>query len=41
MEQVESGSAAHERLAATHDFFSYIAVEMPKLVERWHESRTS
>jgi DNA-binding transcriptional regulator GbsR (MarR family) len=41
MEQVEHGSAAHERLAATHDFFVYMAAEMPKLVERWHESRTS
>lgn len=37
--RVEAGSAAHERLATTHDFFSYMAVEMPKLVERWHESR--
>ncbi|WP_159539717.1 GbsR/MarR family transcriptional regulator [Aeromicrobium sp. 9AM] len=39
MEQVDTGSAAHERLAATRDFFTYMAVEMPKLVDRWHESR--
>lgn len=37
--EVDDGSAAQERLAATRDFFSYMAVEMPKLVERWHESR--
>jgi len=39
MTRVDAGSAAHERLAATHDFFTYMAVEMPKLVDRWHESR--
>ena len=39
MARVEAGSAAHERLAATHDFFTYMAVEMPKLVDRWHKSR--
>lgn len=39
--QVDRDSAAHTRLAATHDFFSYIAVEMPKLVDRWHASRDS
>jgi DNA-binding transcriptional regulator GbsR (MarR family) len=38
---VDAGTAAHARLAATHDFFAYMAAEMPKLVERWHESRTS
>ncbi len=39
MGQVDTGSAAHERLATTRDFFTYMAVEMPKLVDRWHESR--
>jgi len=39
LEDVEPGSAAHERLAATHDFFAYMSAEMPKLVERWRESR--
>jgi DNA-binding transcriptional regulator GbsR (MarR family) len=39
--RVDKGSAAHERLAATHDFFTYMAVEMPKLVDRWHASRSS
>ena len=39
MARVDPDSAAHERLAATHDFFTYMAVEMPKLVDRWHASR--
>lgn len=39
--RVDDASAAHERLAATHDFFTYMAVEMPKLVDRWHTSRNS
>jgi DNA-binding transcriptional regulator GbsR (MarR family) len=41
MSRVDDDSAAHERLAATHDFFTYMAVEMPKLVDRWHASRES
>ena len=41
MARVDPGSAAHERLAVTHDFFTYMAGEMPKLVDRWHASRES
>lgn len=39
LEAVDSDSAAHQRLAATRDFFDYMSVEMPKLVARWHEER--
>ncbi len=39
IESVPAGSAAHERLDATRDFFAYMADEMPQLVERWHASR--
>lgn len=41
LETTPAGSAAHERLDATRDFFVYMAAEMPKLVERWHASRAS
>lgn len=39
--RVDDDTAAHTRLAATHDFFTYMAVELPKLVDRWHASRTA
>lgn len=38
LEAVED-DAAHTRMAATRDFFRFMAVEMPKLVDRWHASR--
>jgi len=41
LEDVPTGSAAHERLDATRDFFVYMAAELPKVVDRWHASRRS
>ncbi len=38
---VDEGSAAHERLATTYDLFTFMADEMPKLVQRWHAGRQS
>lgn len=39
LESVPEGSAAHARLDSTRDFFTYMSIEMPKLVERWHAAR--
>jgi DNA-binding transcriptional regulator GbsR (MarR family) len=36
---VEDDGAAHARMTDTRDFFRFMAVEMPKLVDRWHASR--
>jgi DNA-binding transcriptional regulator GbsR (MarR family) len=41
LENVPSGSAAHQRLDGTRDFFVYMAEELPKVVERWHASRST
>jgi DNA-binding MarR family transcriptional regulator len=35
-----AGSPAQARLAETRDFFEFIAAEMPKLIDRWRESRS-
>lgn len=36
---VPMDSPAHARMSETRDFFDYLAVEMPKLVDRWRTSR--
>lgn len=36
-----AGSAAQVRIQETHDFFEYVRDEMPRIVERWRESRKS
>ncbi len=38
---VPEGSPAHLRMVETREFFEFIAAEMPKLVDRWRESRES
>jgi len=32
-------SPAHARMTETREFFEFVAAEMPKLIDRWHESR--
>jgi DNA-binding transcriptional regulator GbsR (MarR family) len=36
---VPADSPAHARLTETQEFFEFVAAEMPKLIDRWHESR--
>ena len=38
---VPEGSPAHLRMVETQEFFEFVAAEMPKLVDRWRESRES
>lgn len=38
---VAGDPGATERLEATRDFFAFMAEEMPKLVDRWQESRAA
>ena len=37
---VGAASAAGERIAETREFFDYLKIEMPLMVERWRASRT-
>lgn len=37
--ELPESSGARERLTETRDFFDYINVEMPKMIERWHAER--
>ncbi|MDQ3157924.1 MAG: MarR family transcriptional regulator [Actinomycetota bacterium] len=39
IESLPESSGAFARLEETRDFFTYIQREMPKMVERWHQSR--
>ncbi|GAB2994498.1 MarR family transcriptional regulator [Amycolatopsis acidiphila] len=41
IDAVGPDSPAGERLQETHDFFAYLAEEMPRLVERWRARRIS
>jgi DNA-binding transcriptional regulator GbsR (MarR family) len=36
---VEPGSPAHGRLTEMADFYRYLEVELPALMDRWHASR--
>jgi DNA-binding transcriptional regulator GbsR (MarR family) len=36
---VPAGSPSRDRMTETRDFFDFLVVEMPKLVERWRASR--
>ena len=40
MTAVGSSSAAGERLAETREFFEYLALQMPLMVQRWRATRT-
>jgi|SRR3954451_13207267 hypothetical protein len=39
IDAVPEGSPARTRLAETRAFFDFLTVEMPKLVDRWHEQQ--
>ncbi|SFJ89353.1 MarR family protein [Amycolatopsis sacchari] len=41
IDAVGAGTRAGARLQETHDFFAFMAEEMPKLVERWRAGRAS